>query len=555
MSHYAIALKYNFNPDSAAGEITEYFVPFSIDELLSFELNQFTEKAIKKLRNSTRYPLDSFVERNSLEELDHIVLLKDDEIQEIESQKLREHNSYEETYGFSLWDLLSDANLTFYASQNYMENIENVNRLAVATVNSQYELLTLKIQISLLLHFEYEEYAETPDFLHENPRQGVSIDNIYDIIDFYSVVNQASDEHPITPDFIEHWMYDEETTNFDFYEVGFLIRDICALGQINNNPETSFVQRRNNWIAINTLSKQLLKKLWKPFNRAYYYHRVIKVVLRNDKYTYMRKDLYSLVKFIDEKAGFIEPSVSTKSRVIDAVSSFQEHASAICSGNYLQMVYWDSFSSYFGSKSATSKIRKRYSGEAYGCFALLFTDSDKHYFSISGMTEELKPRAGILAEPVKYIMEHILNKVPAPDIFAHNYTFNFAYIHHTLDVRRYTEIVRDKTDYINKPGPYLSKGFETYNIDYSKNPSELYDYTYSCCERKMLAYSGYDHAMKIFSRWAPCWKCCPAILDAPNVEVYAFTTLAEFCDKKLPTDMTLKQYKVERNLSYAVHKI
>lgn len=152
-------------------------------------------------------------------------------------------------------------------------------------------------------------------------------------------------------------------------------------------------------------------------------------------------------------------------------------------------------------------------------------------------------------------MEHILNKVPAPDILAHNYTFNFAYINHNLDVRRYTEILESGNHCDDIPKPYLLHGFETYDSDYMVNSSKDYRTTYSCCERKMLAYSGYNHAMKIFSRWAPCWKCCPAILDAPNVEVYAFTTLDEFIANKRSMNMTLKKYRVVRNLSYSVKEI
>ena len=68
----------------------------------------------------------------------------------------------------------------------------------------------------------------------------------------------------------------------------------------------------------------------------------------------------------------------------------------------------------------------------------------------------------------------------------------------------------------------------------------------------MLAYSKYDHAIRIFSRWAPCWKCCPAIMDAPNVEVYAFATLQEFNANKFATNMSLKQYDIERKTAYSV---
>ena len=459
--------------------------------------------------------------------------------------------SLEDTYAYSLWDLLSDANLAFKTYQNHMDNAEYINLLATTTINSQYELLRLKIEISLLLHFEYEEYWEMPDFANERSQEGYSIDNIYDVFDFYREVGYAADGYSITSDFIERWMSIEQSTNSELYEVGVRIRNICILCQINNNPETDDIQRQSNQITIRVLRDELLKELWKPFDNAYYYHKVIKAVLRNEKTVNRRKNFESLIEFIDEKAHS-QMLASSAYRITGVISEFQSDLNVICSGGYSHRLVWGSFSDSFGSEIVNSEMRRKYSGKGFGCFALLLTDSDKHYFSISGMAEELKPNAGNLAKPIKYIMEHILNKVPVPDILAHNYTFNFAYISPSLKVRRYTEIVRDTTDYIDKPGPYLLRGYEDYVSDYTANPSGNYNLTYSCCERKMLAYSGYDHAIRIISRWAPCWKCCPAILEAPNVEVYAFATLAEFIANGRSVDMVLKNYKVERNLSYSV---
>lgn len=554
MGHYAIALKYNFDPDSSDGEITEYFVPYTIEELSGLELNQFTKTAIKRLHNRTSYPLDHFVQKNGLEESRFIELLEDDEIHEIEEQKISFADGSEDAYTDSLWNLLSDANLVYEASQNHMENKDYIDWLATTTVYSQYELLRLKIEVSLLLHFEHEEYFETPYFSRERSQQGVSIDNIYDVFDFYREAISASEGYSTTSDFIERWTSAEQTSNYELYEVETRIRDICALCRINNTLGGDNVQRQGNQIAIRVLCDELLKELWKPFDNAYYYHEVIKAVLHNEKTVYRRKNFESFVKFIDEKV-YYSTSDSSVNRIEEDISGFQDRSSVICSGDYSPTLIWASFSDFFGSSIANSEIRRKYSGKGYGCFSLLITDSDKHYFAISGVNEELKPKAGKLEKPVSYIMEHILNRVPAPDILAHNYTFNFAYINPNLDVRRYTEIIRDTSVEDDEPKPYLLNGYKTFASDYMANPTENYNLTYSCCERKMLAYAGYAHAVKIFSRWTPCWKCCPAILDAPNVEVYAFTTLADFRANNRSMDMTLKKYKVERNLSYSVQEL
>ncbi len=361
MGHYAIALKYNFNPDSLEGEITEYFVPFTIEELSGLELNQFTKAAIKKLHNRTNYPLDHFVETNKLARLNYIELLEDAEIYEIEKQKRSMGYSLEDTYVYSLWDLLSDANLAYKAYQRHMDNAEYLNLLAIATVNSQYELLRLKIEISLLLHFEYEEYCETPSFLNERSHQEVSIDNIYDVLDFYREAGDATNGYSIPSDFIERWMLIEQSINSELFEVGVRIRNICSLCQINNNLETDDIQRQSNLITIRVLRDELLKELWKPFDNAYYYHKVIKAILHNDKTVNRRKNFESFIEFIGEKAQS-QMSASSVYRITDVVSEFQSESSVICSGDYSLRFVWDSFSDSFGSNIVNSEMRRKYSG-------------------------------------------------------------------------------------------------------------------------------------------------------------------------------------------------
>lgn len=550
MSHYAIELKYNFHQDTPGGEIREYFIPFSLRELMSFELNNYTRTAINRLKFSSNYPLDNYVKVNNLEELDYIVLLDDDEIEEIENQRLGIVKRDEISYTFSLWDLLSDANLVFKTSQSYLNAENDIEQLAATTINSQYELLAIKVQLSLLMHFEYEKYFQMPDYSTERSNQGVDIGNIHDLIFFCEEVEYILETNMIESSFIERWLNVEDTFGTDRYKIIKYIKDICKLLEINNNLENESFQRQSNWTTIRIYNDAILKTLWKPFNKAYYYDCVVKAILDNSQSVNRSKTRASFYRFLTKETVFWDEDTTTISWMNASIPKFLSNTVAICTDNYNQMYFWGTFSDYFGSEIATRKIRENYSGEGSSCFSLLFTDSDKHYFSLSGMTEELKPGAGKLGIPVKYIMEHILNKVPVDDIFAHKYKFNFAYIHQNLDVRRYTEIVNDKTDYIDQPGPYLVNGYETYDVDYSKNPSQYYNHTYSCCERKMLAYAGYDHARRIFSRWAPCWKCCPAILDAPYVEVYAFTTLAN----REIANMKLKRYDVKRNISYSVYE-
>ncbi len=110
MGHYAIALKYNFEPNNPEGVITEYFLPFSVEELSNLELYDFTTKALRKIHHTEFYPLDSFVKLNELEESENIVWLEDNEIRENEAKGLLGSDNYgEEFLAYSLWNLLSEA--------------------------------------------------------------------------------------------------------------------------------------------------------------------------------------------------------------------------------------------------------------------------------------------------------------------------------------------------------------------------------------------------------------------------------------------------------------
>lgn len=544
MSHYAIELKYNFNQDSSEGGISEYFIPFTRDELLLyFELDKKTKKALENIEYTTEYILDDFVERCKFDNLNCLVLIDDNKFIELTERK--NSNDNEVIYNrVSLWDLLSEANLMYKASIDYLENTERINQLAKATVYSQNELLAIKLQISLLVYFEFGQIMEMQKFKNESYEEEIALNNIDAIYNLYRTIDECNedDELMLSELDIASWRYACNRQNEDICSVGNTITEICELCVINNGLNISQVQRHYNFVQIRTLNKKIYTALWKNFEYAYNYYKLIDSIVLAKRTT---KNVRLLGAFVNG-THMIEQYDNMYAWIKNSVASFDGHSSSISSGYYGNINNWNDFSGYF-SNGATSYISGKFSGKNSGCFALLFTDTDKHYFALSGL-EELKPGAGKLAQPVKYIMEHILNKVSTPDIFAHNYTFNFAYLNHNLDVRRYTEIVKDGTDYIDKVGPYLSGYFETYDKDYINNPSENYGYTYGCCERKMLAYSKYDHAVRIFSRWAPCWKCCPAIIDAPKVEVYAFAKSS----KDTTSSISLKRYEVERKTSYSV---
>lgn len=542
MSHYAMELKYNFDPDNN-GEITEYFIPFSKSELLEFGLDNYIMNAIKKM-DEHEYPLDDF--RDNMLLRDNIVELDDNRIEALKEDNLKLIFGIAKYECFSTWDILSEANLMLFASENYRENREEVNELAEKTFKSQYDLLMLKIGLSLIAHFEAEEKSLRPE--HEN------LDEIFNILVFCEKINNIT-EFNYNNNLAEIMQNRPNTSN---NEIDELIRNILYLENLNLSDNLSDLQRETNYKMMKRNSDEIVSLEWNQYKDSYYFYAILEAMNLGGKRQGIRRkhDINLLRDFLSSRDNYRHDRVEEK--IKNCVNSCQQNMTIISSGNVNQNnIIWNDFSNFFGSDKSSSSIKKKYAGKNCGCFAIMITDLGKNYFSLSGMTEELKGRNSKWVNQVKYIMEHILNKVPAPDIFAQNYKFNYAFIHTGLDVRRYTEVVKDKTDYIGKIGPYLNgiTKYETYDKDIKWNPGENYNFTYSCCERKMLAYSGYDHALEIYSRWAPCWKCCPAILDAPKVKVYAFFKLSDYINQSVSTQVKLKEYKVTNLIAYSVEEV
>ena len=540
MGHYAISLKYNFDQNNSDNVITEKFLPFSVNQLLRFNLPLYVMKAFQDMDSNMQYPLDNLVQNNrDLVNSEFIVLLEDDEIREIESNQ---NDFFEENSDYiSIWDLVSEANLIFQSYQFQIGEREDIGMLSHKTEISRYGLLTMRIFVSLLVQLENRRTKRKiwPD--------DISVDDISFLYDFDKEIGSNFDAQDKANE-IEKRMGD--VVNHKVKQAYSIANHIVRLIMISNSTYAEDIQREANENAILQLRRQMLQTLWEPYEDEYYQYNVNMAVIRNRR-IYRKKDFDSLMHYLQSNA-LNDTSRMSDNNIIKCVSDTQNSISNICAENYTDIPF-DSFTNYFGSDAATKFIKGKYSsGKGTSCFALLITDSNKHYFALSGITEELKRNKGSLKKPVQDIMEKILNKQPVTDIWAQNYKYNFAYIDKSVAVRRYTQIVPDK--HIN-PALYLQQGFETYDKDCINNPTTEYNFTYSCCERKMLAYSGYDHALKIFSRFAPCWKCCPAILDAPNVEVFAFDTLDDFIKNGKVSSHNLKKYEISRNSTYTVKEV
>jgi len=164
--------------------------------------------------------------------------------------------------------------------------------------------------------------------------------------------------------------------------------------------------------------------------------------------------------------------------------------------------------------------------------------------AISVSAAEIGKNQGKMESLVKTVMENIFEIRNISDIRSDAYPYQWCYLHDKLAVRRYTEILDSHKEDVST---YI-KHYMTYDTDIVSQPHFTLSnigFTYGCCERKILAFSGYDAPIEIFSRWAPCWRCRPAIIDAQPCTYYAFAVSEDYA-KNPSCDMSLKKYTVTR---------
>ena len=119
----------------------------------------------------------------------------------------------------------------------------------------------------------------------------------------------------------------------------------------------------------------------------------------------------------------------------------------------------------------------------------------------------------ILADPAK----HVVVQNPRNSGFY----FDWCYLDDTSPARRYTEILDNGSEDPSKYIPFYEEFRNDIN-NHSLNNKEIGN-TYGCCERKMLAFSGYQDVSEIYSRWLPAgdavrrfWIHSPVIIMLLN---------------------------------------
>lgn len=190
----------------------------------------------------------------------------------------------------------------------------------------------------------------------------------------------------------------------------------------------------------------------------------------------------------------------------------------------------------YGKTIVGHKLMSKYTS-GKGCFAIMEVVGKDNYFSLSSQDDYLgSTHSGFLT--LKCNIESLAYSINR-DVFQGK--FRWAPL--SDDTKRYTILIKseeDKNKYIGTPIT-LSSDTEPLNAN-------IVGSTYGCCERKMLAACNNDKLDKIiYSRWAPCEKCMPALYEEKgNVRIFA---LFEKPKDRIDNNSDVKEYIITKSYS------
>lgn len=531
MSKYTIAFTYQ--PFSDSQSITEYFRPYTQDALLKIINNQ-TLRLHLKISKTKNIDFDTFVEKYNLQEHKYIRSTKDIPLGPDSPNWI---NDEDDVFESSLWDFLADAIAIAPMEKFRFDNVSYLNKLATATYRSKVDFYNLKIILSLLIYIDGgDNSTEEPFPFDNNCPNHLSKDANQLLLEFcqnvYTFITNANIdlENIISSRNQLAWLQLPQKLKDS---ISYIFSVIIAPDYIHFNKAD---QKKHKKFILN-----LLEKLLQEFLPTYFERSNTLALLHTLKPgTRIRKrghDILTNLKCIDNSVY-----TSTKSDLInkifsDNISYFAINVKKIgqLSTQPSEISKLDDFISNCAPKFGKENYHKK-----NGCFAILNTSSGQHYFAFSSIKELTNKEK--MENLVNIVMENVFHLKNVYDVSAHIYPYNWCRLCDTADIRRYTELLKhgskDPTKYISPPETYVTDTSTT-----TTYPTPIISNTYGCCERKLLAYSGYSQAIEIYSRWAPCWRCRPALIDAPSCRIYAFANIDEYKNNK-HIDMSLKEYTI-----------
>lgn len=415
---------------------------------------------------------------------------------------------YDEFMELRISDYLADINSVFLMQQYYDdENKENIALLEKAVkydfmIRMRIEIL--KFHYSLLVSEKLSPYRNEKEISEEMNKY---ICDIVDVVDS----NDPQNIDKIREDFSR---IPELSDRFSNRKIASIITNIENQREALEN----FEERKKFKPKLRRMLKQIVDSLgpnynnrykiigmivnYSKLNRKYSVLEQIKMAISPEDFENGKKSLCEDIKNEMIKTQGLTVTYDDICSDVDAKKKFSE----------LSKIFKDrDFFNEIESLEIKDKLIKKYAEK--GCFAIMKAENTL-YFSLSGIYDyepgkgKGHKRKNDIEKFAEFINEKLFSKL-------------YQWARLTDSTKRYTKIIRKGSNNSLKkeisPSVMLSEDIDKGIEDCEKG------LTYGCCERKMLAMCNDSNIDKvIFSRWAPCDKCIPALeKEKGKIEVFA----------------------------------
>lgn len=556
MGKYAFCFEHKiFAGEDNNKTIKEYFIPYRPDILFKVVKNRILKQRLERARRLER-TFDDFIEEHNLQNEDYIVRIPENGNID-NSWWINDEMSIDE---LSMWDYLADVRTVVDAVRFGRELTEQVNHTAEVTMISRLKFDHLKLIISILI------YTDGPDFeplnYNDEPPLDLGPETREQLIQIY---RELKNPEYVDLDFLRNLVQEYIDWSNDIGDIGIYSRAYTLIKEIEvileGMKKTYRIKDHNYYISrLKDMRNKFVKSLGVQYERRYnYIKKYVSLITENGLVVSEIVNVDFSDEGILEMCLFEERMDKNIPHILKNLVKYEMQELSLIKDIGSNFNNFKNFTSRFNNDMKNiiggevgKTILEKYMSDGKGCFAILITNSNKKYFSLSGREELNKNKVKQMETLAKYIMENVLNTgMIINDVYLQNYNYNWSALNG--NAISYTEIL----DYgFEQPEKYISSPeilSNDFNLSKNLNKDDLQKigHTYGCCERKILGYLGSDSVREIYSRWAPCWRCRPAVLASMPCEFFAFAK--NFDDWKLQNrSMQLKAYIVTQKTEYDV---
>lgn len=507
MEKYVIRFRYEMKFEDRIFKSDEFFEPYEVSELISIigSKNPICDELVKT--SERRGGFNQFAKRiyEQRQADDCIVkMYEDNEVLWI--------NESTETEANSLWDYIADA-LTVVSMYRFSKNeflSVRIGKHAELTLLSRIHLAMAKFDLSLLTYCAWNT---------DNHDLEEKIVEFYDwIIDIITNVQFAKLQY--RQDEFEESIGEYLESLIDI-RVSGNIKNICDWTRnIFRSEELTDQQVSDVLKTIKQNFAQIIPKL------GIMYETKGKFIKRIKSVHDIKISKHDIFKMTVSQQQFEEKKIDLFCEIIHSTNQNNSNIPHIDDPNFeakfeRMRKFFEDTDCIQGRTTIGKNVLNRYKDKE-SCFAMLIEKGGINYFSFSNVNEYEKYETKYPFEDLaKKLMETVLDPskiVPIGDVRRHIYMFNWAYL--SDSTLRYNGLgERDENaNYLSKP---VELGNDSDILDWENQKGDI-GTSYACCERKILAFSNNKHNKTFFVRWAPCFKCRPALVSSSyNLKIYA----------------------------------